>query len=137
MTVATIMSSPAVTVELDDSLYVVNDIFQHTDFHHLLVVEKKKLFGVISDRDLLKAISPRIGTAAEKPADVATLNKKVHQIMSRKPIFLPQHASLHEVIQVFENNKISCIPIVDENNVPVGIVSWRDLFKAIRIKSHK
>ena len=127
------MSSPVITVELDDSLAVVNEIFSNTNFHHVLVVENEKLFGVVSDRDLLKALSPNLSTAAEKLSDIATLNKKVHQIMSRDPIYLEQEDSLSKVIEIFDKNSISCIPVVDSNKIPVGIVSWRDLIKVIRM----
>lgn len=126
------MSTPVVSVELDDSLAVVQDIFSNTKFHHLLVVENKRLFGVVSDRDLLKALSPKLGTMAELPADVATLNKKVHQIMSRKLVTITEEESIYRAIEIFENNTISCIPVVDDNMVPIGVISWRDIFKAIK-----
>jgi acetoin utilization protein AcuB len=29
-------------------------------------------------------------------------------------------------------HRISCIPIVDDENNPVGIVSWRDVLKSLR-----
>ena len=132
MSVKAIMSSPVFTIELDDDLTVVDKIFSDTKFHHLLVVENSKLFGVVSDRDLLKALSPKIGTAAEKLNDTATLNKKVHQIMSREPICIKQHQSIHDAIHIFLNSNISCIPVVDGNNIPVGIISWRDILKAIK-----
>jgi len=40
------------------------------------VIESGKLIGVVSDRDLLKAISPNIGTMSETYRDEATLNKR-------------------------------------------------------------
>ena len=88
MTIEEIMSTPVVTVEMDDSLRAVKEIFDNSQFHHVLVVESGKLFGVVSDRDLLKAISPNIGTAAELNRDLATLKKKVHQIVTRNPVTL-------------------------------------------------
>jgi acetoin utilization protein AcuB len=83
MHVRDIMSKTVVTVEMDDSLRTVKEIFDHLHFHHLLVVDEGKLFGVISDRDVLKAPSPRLGTMAESSSHSATLNKRVHQIMNR------------------------------------------------------
>ena len=135
MNVSSIMSTPVVTVEMDDSLSQVKEIFENTNFHHLLVVEGRKLYGVISDRDLLKAISPNIGTAAESASDTATLNKRVHQIMSRKPISIMHEENVSKAIEIFKSNKISCIPVVDESDVPIGILSWRDILKAINIKT--
>jgi acetoin utilization protein AcuB len=132
MTVDKIMTAKVVTVGMDDRLEVVKEIFDTMNFHHLLVVdEHKKLSGVLSDRDLLRALSPYVGSAAETARDLATLNKRVHQIMSRHPLTLRPHSSVGEAANLILNNRISCVPIVDGDFMPVGIVSWRDLLKAL------
>ena len=92
---------------------------------------------MISDRDLLKSISPFIGTLQEKAHDKFTLNKKVHQIMSRKPISLTPSADVYEAISLFNQYSISCIPIVNEQGVPVGVVSWRDILRVIEVNHNK
>ncbi|MGH1486898.1 MAG: CBS domain-containing protein [Cellvibrionaceae bacterium] len=125
------MTKKVVTVEMDDTLSLVKEIFDNVCFHHLLVVDNQQLQGVISDRDLLKALSPNIGTAAETTKDLATLNKKVHQIMSRKPIVLNEANNVYDAIEVFIEETISCIPVVNAENKPVGIISWRDILKAL------
>ena len=33
--------------------------------------------------------------------------------------------------EVFNQHNISCIPVVNESGKPVGVLSWRDIFKAI------
>lgn len=130
MQVQDIMSKRVVTVELDDRLRVVKKIFDSTHFHHLLAIEQDgTLYGVVSDRDLLRALSPFIGSTVETTRDAATLDKAVHQIMTRKPITLPPEAPVAEAIQVFLTHPVSCIPIVDTKSKPVGIVSWRDVLK--------
>ncbi|GHE88879.1 CBS domain-containing protein [Thalassotalea profundi] len=131
MQVSEIMSKSVVSVSMDDTLKVVKDIFEKASFHHLLVVESNKLCGVISDRDLLKAISHNLGTASETTKDIATLNKRAHQIISRQLITLPPTAGVYDAISLFNNHKISCIPIVNEAGKPVGLLSWRDIFKTI------
>ena len=131
MSIGKITSKSLVAVEMDDSLKVVKNIFDNTRFHHLLVVESGKLYGVISDRDLLKALSPNIGTIAETLKDSATLNKKVHQIMTRKPITLTSDAGVNEAIESFNQHDISCLPVVNDKLQPIGIISWRDILKAI------
>jgi acetoin utilization protein AcuB len=127
------MSKHVVTVELDDTLALVKELFDHGKFHHLLAMEHGELLGVVSDRDLFKALSPNIGTATESYKDAATLNKKVHQIMSRKPIVLQEDASIDDAIDLFNAHSISCIPIVsnDKKRV-VGILSWRDILRNLR-----
>jgi acetoin utilization protein AcuB len=127
-----IMTARVVTVEFDDSLATVKEIFDSLHFHHLLVIgSDKKLCGVISDRDLLRAISPYVGTPSETARDSATLKKRAHQIMTRSPVTLRPDASLAEAIQLLLDHRISCIPIVDEGFKAVGIVSWRDVLKSL------
>lgn len=137
MNVEKIMSKRIVTVEMDDSLKTVKEIFNNVHFHHLLVVESGKLYGVISDRDLLKALSPNIGTIIETAKDTVTLNKRVHQVMTSKPVTLTPNAGVNDAIEIFNNHKISCIPVVDDKNKPVGIISWRDILKAIKLRQSK
>lgn len=134
MGIEKIMSKTVVSVEMDDSLRVIKEIFDNTGFHHLIVVESGKLIGVISDRDLLKTLSPNIGTIRETARDAASLSKKVHQIMTREPVVLRQNAEIYEAVEIFNKHKISCIPVVDEEYMPVGIISWRDILKYIGAK---
>ena len=131
MNVEKIMSKNIVTVEMDDSLKSVKDIFDNAAFHHLLVVEEGQLLGVISDRDLLKVLSPYTGTASETARDAAILNRKAHQIMTRKLVTLSTDAGFIDVLKCFNRNRISCIPVIDKQKRPVGIVSWRDVLKGI------
>jgi len=132
MDVGSIMTRRVVSVEMDDRLDVVKKIFDTLKFHHLLVVDSGgKLKGVVSDRDLLKALSPYVGSAAENARDIATLNRRVHQIMSRNLITLPPRASISDAVKLFLEQRISCIPIVDQALKPVGILSWRDVLKTM------
>ena len=134
MNVQLVMSKPVVTVEPDDTLETVNRIFAEKRFHHVVVVENKRLIGVLSDRDLFKAISPNLGKAAEKASDLATLHKKVHQVMTRKPVYLAETQNILQAITLFDEYGVSCIPVVNPQHQPVGIVSWRDLIRIIRKK---
>jgi len=128
-----IMSVKLVTVGLDDQLVTVKAIFDNLKFHHVLVLDERKLLGVVSDRDLLKALSPNIGTVTESYKDLASLNKRVHQIMTRHPVVLQEDASVDDAIYLFNTRGVSCLPVVDHDHHPVGIVSWRDILKNLRI----
>ncbi|MEM5345351.1 CBS domain-containing protein [Paraburkholderia azotifigens] len=129
MKVEDLMTKRVVTVGFDDTLETVKDIFEQSGFHHLLVVEDRALQGVVSDRDLLRALSPFIDSVVETQRDIGTLSRRVHQIMSRKPVTLRPDADVADAIQLFLNHPISCIPIVDGEFRPVGIVSWRDILR--------
>jgi acetoin utilization protein AcuB len=129
MSIPSVMTQRIVTIHMDDSLALVREIFEASGFHHLLVVEDDQLVGVVSDRDYLKAISPFIDTISERIRDRATLERKVHQIMTREVITLKVTDTMVTAISLFNQHKISCLPVVDEHDKPVGIISWRDIFR--------
>jgi len=131
MDIKSLMTRHPVTVSLDDTLGRVRALFQQHRFHHLLVVENGRLLGVVSDRDLLKALSPNLGSLSENARDLASLNKRVHQIMSRNLRVLRDDARVEDAIELFNRERISCIPIVDQNHTAVGILSWRDVMRAL------
>jgi len=126
-----IMSRKLVTVEMDDSLHEIREIFEHVRFHHILVVDNNRLMGVISDRDLLKAVSPYASTVAERPRDAATLRKRAHQIMNHKPITIFTDGNVLEAMHLFIDKKISCLPVLNRDETIAGILTWHDILKAI------
>ena len=125
-----IMSTRTVTVTMDDSLARARALFHEHHFHHLLVVQNKILLGIISDRDLLKAVSPHIGTLSETDRDRATLNKRAHQIMSRKLITVRADTSVEVAARLLLEHRVSCLPVVTTDGALEGIVTWRDLLRA-------
>ncbi len=133
--VGEVMTSRVVTVEMDDSLEIIRDIFCKVKFHHLLVVDNEKLVGVISDRDVLKALSPYVGTMSETTRDRATLEKRAHQIMAHYPITIRKYCSIEEATQLMLRRGVSCLPVTNPERHIEGIVTWRDLFRA-RLSSH-
>lgn len=126
-----IMTSRVVTIEMDDSLEVIREIFKKVRFHHLLVVDNEKLVGVISDRDVLKAISPYVGTMSETDRDRATLNKRAHQIMSHHPVTVRHSCSLQEAAQLMLIRGVSCLPVTTVDGVIQGVVTWKDMVRAV------
>lgn len=130
-TLAEIMTTKVVSVELDDKLEDVKTIFDNVRFHHLMVVEDGRLFGVLSDRDLLKSLSPFIGTASEQPRDRATLSKRVHQIMSRKLITAAPGLSVTAGARTMAQHNISCLPITGPKGEILGVVTLKDVLRAV------
>ena len=133
MKVAQLMTEDLVTVLMDDELDTVRAIFETKKFHHLLVVDENcsKLYGVISDRDLLKALSPKVFTKVATQEELACLSIKVHQIMTRKPVTLHEDDDLRMAIALFDQFGLSCLPVLNDEGRPIGILSWRDIIKAM------
>ena len=127
MTVSFVMTKKVFKVRMDDTIGTIHEILENANFHHLLVVEGNKLVGVISDRDVLKAVSPFIGTLSEHTHDLVTLNKKAHQIMNHKPITVFKYTSLQVAAGIMLDNNISCLPVVSSEGGIEGIVTWKDI----------
>ncbi len=128
MHIRDIMTTRVATVSMDDRLSVIKDIFEQAHFRHLLVLEEGELVGVISDRDLFRAISPYLDSEAEMNHDTETLNRRAHQIMSRQLITIASHLTVRDGVKLMLEKGVSCLPVL-ENGALVGIISWKDFLK--------
>jgi acetoin utilization protein AcuB len=131
MQIQQIMSTEVVTVSIDARVKTLQDLFERFRFHHLLVIgEDKSLVGVVSDRDLLKALSPFISTLVERPQDLRTLERRVWQILShRKPITASKDQTLGRAAILMLDNNVSCLPVVSAEDTIEGIVTWKDILR--------
>lgn len=137
MSVATIMSTNVITIDVDDDLGKAKQVFDQHNIHHIIVKDGGRIAGILTDRDLYKHLSPNIGTKKETPKDTSLLQKKIHLVMSRNPVTIHENVSLNKAVLIFFDNHISCLPIVDENNIPKGIITWRDIIKVLALKYRK
>lgn len=128
MIVRDLMTRDVVTIRLDDSVGRIREIFERVSFHHLIVMHQGRVEGVVSDRDLLKNISPFIGkTLMEREQDTNTLKRRAHQIMRRQPVIAMETMTAREAAALLLTEKVTCLPVVNDKGRLVGIVSWRDL----------
>lgn len=129
MNITEIMTSPIITVTLDHFLKDVKEIFDQKDIRHLIVIEEGSLIGILSERDLLRNISPYVNTHVYTTRDLATLNQRVQHIVTRHPKTLTIKDQVVDAVNLFNSVRIGCIPIVDENNAPQGIVTRGDVIR--------
>lgn len=122
-----IMVKNVICVDMDERLPVVENLMQSNGFHHLPVTEKGKLVGIISDRDLLRLISPFIDSVSEQARDLDTLNRAAHQVMTRQPITVKADTPVEDIVAWLKRVDISCLPVTDNEEHVIGIISWRDL----------
>lgn len=128
MTLGDIMTRSVVTVHMDDTLQRIQEIFEESHFHHVVVTDGGKVIGVISDRDLLKHLSPFVGNELmERNQDLNLLKRRVHQIMHRKLVVAPPDMSVVDATALLLRERISCLPIVKPDRRVCGVVTWRDL----------
>ena len=122
-----IMTTRVLTVGMDDSIMAAKNLFDRERFHHAVVIDRKQVVGVLSDRDILKAISPFVNSEwMERPQDHATLRRRVHQIMVRDPVTIGPDETAASAARLMLAERVSCLPVVDEGRSLLGIVTIRD-----------
>ncbi|MGD0688453.1 MAG: CBS domain-containing protein [Candidatus Bathyarchaeia archaeon] len=78
--------------------------------------ERTNLAGVISERDIMKAI-----------ASGKKLNAAVDEVSTKHVITAKASSDVAEAAKAMNKNKIRHVVVVDEQGKPVGVVSMRDL----------
>ncbi len=139
-----IMTTHLDTISPDDILRDVKNKLFRSSFRHLPVVDaitevqgtvkktRRVLLGIISDRDILKHLSPLVGTPSEKNLDRFTLDLTIEKIMTRNPITVKPLTHVAKVAQAMVENKINCICITDSRNFLKGIITSSDFLKIIQ-----
>ncbi|MGE3109200.1 MAG: CBS domain-containing protein [Phycisphaerales bacterium] len=128
-TVESLMTRHVISVSPDTPLKGIRDIFEMHQFHHVTVVDQDKLVGIISDRDVLRAISPMVDRPAATRQDLATLGKRAHQIMQRQLVTARPEMPIVEAGQIMLAQNISSLPVVDSQGRCVGIITSHDFMR--------
>jgi len=126
-TVGAIMTRKVVTISPDDTAADVKRMLESRRLHHLVVVGHGRVMGLVSDRDLSKCLSPFIGRRSEREQDASSLNRKVHQIMTRHVPTCRETNSIAAAGQLLLDKDVLCLPVVDAEDRCVGIVTSHDL----------
>jgi len=125
------MSQPAITVNEKDSMQDATKIMKKNNISILPVLKKEILVGVITDGDLKRA-SASDATSLEIHELFYLISKiKIKDIMSGTPITVPPDFSVEETAEILLKNKISGVPVVDNQGHVLGIITQNDLFKVL------
>jgi len=125
------MSKPVITTDVDDSMEKTIKLLKKHNIKMLPVLEKNKLVGILTDRDLKRA-SASDATTLDIHELLYLLSKiRVKNIMTKDPITVPSDYTVEETADVLLKNKISGVPVVDHNKKVVGVITQTDLFKVL------
>jgi acetoin utilization protein AcuB len=124
------MSKPVVTVEKNDSMQQAATLMKENRIRLLPVVDKGKLCGILSDRDLKRA-SASDATSLDVHELLYLISKiKVADIMTRDVVTVHQDWTVEEAADLMLARKISGAPVVDDQGQLCGVITQTDLFKA-------
>ena len=124
------MNQPVITVERNDSMQRAVTLMKENQIQLLPVVDRGKLVGILSDRDLKRA-SASDATSLDIHELLYLISKiKVADIMTRDVVTLHPDWTMEEAADVLLSRKISGAPVVDDDGRLCGVITKSDMFKA-------
>lgn len=123
ITAQTIMA-PALTVDEDVSLKQLFDILDKTKSTHIIVTNDGLLKGIISKEDILRRMLSLVAHSSGKVYGDLQLNTvKAKNIMTKAVVKVSTHDDWSKIVEIFRDFEFHCLPVVTEENVPVGIIT--------------
>lgn len=128
--VSTIMKpfKDVITVSPEDSMATIQEILKENRFHHIPVINKHKLVGILSKTDFFKA-SLDISAAGDIIDEKSLSEKKVREYMTEKIVKIPAKERVDVAALLFKENRFHCLPIVNDENELEGILTPFDILK--------
>lgn len=129
--IGTIMTKEVIVVQPADTLEKVHEIFQHNNIHHIPVVNAERaVVGIISKSDYLLLCDHLTLFGREWNLEN---NKRffgsllVEEVMTKQVAKLKPEDSIFLAAAFFRENLFHAIPIINEKERLVGIISTYDL----------
>ncbi|MBM9579354.1 CBS domain-containing protein [Leptospira sp. 201903070] len=124
LTARDLMSSPVVSFEENDPIERADEIFFQKGFRHVPVIkEESTLCGILSDRDWMRWQLTR--------GKEVGLAKTIGDIMKTKVLSVQMYAGIGEISKVLFEERIGCLPVVNEQTQVIGMITRSDVLRAI------
>ena len=138
MKVKDLMSTKLFTVGPEDMLDKVFFLFNFETIRHLPVVDKGKVIGVLSDRDLKKILGPRKKIVTDKVdgTQFTVHARRVRTIMNRGLTTIGPDEQAADAAAIMAKRKIGCLPVVKKGKL-VGMITSTDILRAYVKLSHE
>jgi len=109
-----VMSKRVVSVAPTTEIAVARERLRNDEIDHLVVVEGKRVVGVVAGRDILRMRDDR----------------PVSEVMSRTVATIEPEATLRRAAGIMRGRAVGSLPVVDDGRL-VGIVTTSDLLTAL------
>jgi CBS domain-containing protein len=116
MRVSEIMTNAAVTDQPDDTLGEAAGKMWKQQTGSLLVLDGEDLVGILTERDVLKAVATGVNMK----------DTRVSEVMTKDLVTVGPQTSLREAAKIMADRWIRHLPVMDAGKL-VGVVSQRDL----------
>ena len=123
MTANPISVAPTTTVIDAAELMRINKI------RRLPVIEKGKLVGIVTDRDLRQVSASPATSLSIYELNYLLAKMQVKEVMQKNVITIQQDATIEEAALLMYNNKIGGLIVINGQEEVVGIITETDIFK--------
>ena len=117
---ADIMRSELIEAAPEDTLGEVAERMTAVNVGAVVVKDYGRLIGILTERDMLQAMAARVHTS----------EARVRQWMTADPITAPGDMDVDEAARIMLDNGFRHLPVVDDNNQVIGVVSLRRVVAA-------
>jgi CBS domain-containing protein len=127
--VSHIMTKNVKTLNETNSLEDVLELIKNDHIRHIPITRGKKVEGIISSSDIkrlfLEGIYENQENANKAIIDMFTIG----DIMHKNPVSISDDTTIKEVAEMFINSPFHAVPVIDNDENLVGIVSVIDVLK--------
>jgi CBS domain-containing protein len=111
-----------ISIAPENSIVEACRLMENHDIGCLVVQEKGKMCGILTDRDVALKVSGQ----SKDPN-----RTRVREVMSRSPIRIPVDKGLQELTNLMRVHRVRRVPIVDGLDEVLGIVTMDDVLQLI------
>jgi acetoin utilization protein AcuB len=131
MKVSVLMTRKLITVAPHDSVEGAVRLLRQRGVRHLLVMNEDRLVGILSDRDIKRAMDP--GKPKKKLLNIGGLffllePILVREIMTRDPVTIGPDATAQEAAAIMVAERFGALPVESKGEI-IGIVTETDLLR--------
>lgn len=131
MYIDSIMHTDLITVSPETTLVQARDLIEEKQIDHLLVVNaKKKLVGIVSDRDLKQYWASPATSLSTHELNYLLEKVLVSMAMVKTVVTVPVSTTIERAAYVMQQNRISALPVMDGDEL-VGIITSTDVMAVL------
>ena len=127
MKVVDVMTQNPLSMTPSETVGQADEVMSENRIRQLPVVDGSTLVGIITDRDIRSFLDS--GSLLVPDARAKALATEVKEVMSTDPLTLSPDDDLQEALELLIEEKIGGIPVMDQAEGLVGIVTYVDVLR--------
>lgn len=131
MNVKHFMTKEVITVSKDTRVTDAVDIMERNNFHRLPVVENEKYIGLVTDEEIAENSPSSVTSLSIYEMNYLFDKVSVGEIMIKQTITISPDTLVEEAATLMNDKNVTVLPVLDEENQVVGILTYKDIFKAL------